>query len=253
MLAEAIQRHKSGLTFAPEAGTQRLRDVINKGVSEDDLMRTVAAAYSRGWKSIKLYFMIGLPTETMEDVEGIAELAHKVKAIGRRCQGHRAQLSVSVTTLIPKPGSPFQWVGQERPESIRPKQAYLGHALRGMRFSWHDPESSLLEAVLSRGDRRLGQVILKAWELGCKFDAWNDHQRPDLWLRAFDSVGLDPAFFAYRERPVEETLPWDHIGSGITRKFLQHEYKLSVEGELTPDCRLSRCSACGMRAIGAAC
>jgi len=253
LIAEGIQRHKTGLTFAPEAGTQRLRDVINKGVTEDDLMRTVETAYSRGWKSIKLYFMIGLPTERMEDVEGIVDLAQKVKAIGRRHQGHRAQVGVSVTTLIPKPGSPFQWVAQEGPESIRLKQEYLSRALKGIRFSWHDPESSLLEAVLSRGDRRLGRVILRAWQMGCKFDAWSDEQKPETWLKAFDEAGLDPAFYAYRERATDETLSWDHIGSGVTKDFLLREYKRCVSGRLTPDCRLDKCSACGMRALGAAC
>lgn len=253
LLAEGIQRHKTGLTFAPEAGTQRLRDVINKGVTEDDLMRTAETAYSRGWGSIKLYFMIGLPTERMEDVEGIADLARKVKAIGRRHQGHRAQVSVSVTTLIPKPASPFQWAALERPESILHKQDYLSRSLKGIRFSWHDPESSLLEAVLSRGDRRLGNAIRRAWQLGCVFDAWSDQQKPQTWRQAFDDVGLDPAFYAYRERSTDETLPWDHIGSGITRKFLLREYKRSTTGRLTPDCRSDKCSACGMRALGAAC
>lgn len=197
--------------------------------------------------------MIGLPTERMEDVEGIADLACKVRAVGRRYGGHRAQVSVSVTTLIPKPGSPFQWVAQEKPESIRPKQNYLRRALKGIRFSWHEPESSLLEAVLTRGDRRLGQAILRAWQLGCKFDAWGDQQKPHLWLRACDAAGLDPAFYAYRERPVEEILPWDHIGSGITKKFLLREYRRCAQGALTPDCRSFKCSACGMRAMGAAC
>ncbi|MCL5961473.1 MAG: TIGR03960 family B12-binding radical SAM protein [Chloroflexi bacterium] len=253
MLAEAIRRHKTGLTFAPEAGSQRLRDVINKGVTEDDLIRTVEAAYSRGWRTIKLYFMIGLPTERMEDVEGIADLARKVRAIGRRYHGHRAQLTVSATTLIPKPGSPFQWVAQERPESVRPKQDYLRQSLRGIRFSWHDPESSLLEAVLTRGDRRLGKVIHEAWQLGCRFDAWSDQQQPGLWLKAFDRAGLDPAFYAYRERPTDETLPWDHIGSGITKEFLLREYRRGVLGHLTPDCRSNTCAACGMRAVGAVC
>ena len=253
LLAEGIQRHKTGLTFAPEAGTQRLRDVINKGVTEDDLMRTVETAYSRGWKSIKLYFMIGLPTEKMEDVEGIVDLARKVKAIGRRHQGHRAQVSVSATTLIPKPASPFQWAALERPESILHKQDYLSRSLKGIRFSWHDPESSLLEAVLSRGDRRLGNVIRRAWQLGCVFDAWSDQQKPETWRRAFDDVGLDPAFYAYRERSTDEILPWDHIGSGITKKFLLREYRRSTTGRLTPDCRSDRCSACGMRGVGAAC
>ncbi|MCL5264970.1 MAG: TIGR03960 family B12-binding radical SAM protein [Chloroflexi bacterium] len=252
-LAESIQRRKTGLTFAPEAGTQRLRDVINKGVTEDDLLKTAEAAYGRGWSQIKLYFMIGLPTETMEDVEGIVDLARKVKSVGRRHQGHRAQVSVSVATLIPKPDSPFQWVGQERPETVRPKQEYLKQMLRGIRFSWHDPESSLLEAALSRGDRRMGKVVLRAWQMGCKFDAWSEHQKPDVWLQAFHDEGLDPAFYAYRQRSLDEVLPWDHIAGGITRKFVAREYERSAQGELTPDCRSGKCSACGLRQLGAGC
>ncbi|MBI2952816.1 MAG: TIGR03960 family B12-binding radical SAM protein [Chloroflexi bacterium] len=252
-LVESIQRRKTGLTFAPEAGTQRMRDVINKGVTEDDMLQTAEAAFSRGWASLKLYFMIGLPTETMEDVEGIADLARKVKAVGRRHRGHRAQVSVSVATLIPKPDSPFQWLGQERPETVSPKQEFLRNALRGIRFSWHEPESSLLEAVLSRGDRRLGKVIHRAWQLGCKFDAWSEHQKHDVWLRAFHDWGLDPAFYAYRERATQEVLPWDHITSGVTKKFLLREYEHRMTGRLTPDCRSGLCGACGLRQLKAGC
>lgn len=252
-LAESIQRRKTGLTFAPEAGTQRLRDVINKGVTEADMIHTAEAAYSRGWTTLKLYFMIGLPTETLEDVEGIVDLARKVRAIGRRYQGHRAQVSVSVATLIPKPDSPFQWLGQERPETVRPKQEYLRNALRGMRFSWHDPESSLLEAVFSRGDRRLAKVIHRAWRLGCKFDAWSEHQKHDAWLQAFHDEGLDPAFYAYRQRSIYEVLPWDHITGGVNKKFLIREYERSLEGKLTPDCRGGTCGACGLRQLKAGC
>ncbi|MBI4321540.1 MAG: TIGR03960 family B12-binding radical SAM protein [Chloroflexi bacterium] len=252
-LADGIQRRKTGLTFAPEAGTQRLRDVINKGVTEEDLLSTVETAYSRGWTSVKLYFLIGLPTETMEDVVGIARLARQVKAIGKRHQGHRAQVSISVNTLIPKPDSAFQWSGQELPESLRPKQEFLKDALRGIRLSWNDPESSLLEAVLSRGDRRLGRAILRAWQLGCRFDAWSDMQRHDLWLQAFEESGIDPAFYAYRQRAVDEVLPWDHLNDSANRKFLLREYRRSLEGKLTPDCRTGRCSACGLQQLAEVC
>jgi radical SAM family uncharacterized protein len=253
ILADSIQRRKTGFTFAPEAGSQRMRDVINKGVTEEDMLQTAEAAYGRGWTAVKLYFMIGLPTETMEDVEGIVELARKVRAIGKRYHGHRAQVSVSVATLIPKPNSPFQWLGQERPETIRPKQEYLKNALRGIRFSWHDPEASLLEAVLSRGDRRLGRAIYRAWQMGCKFDAWSEHQKPAVWMQAFREVEIDPDFYAYRERPLEEVLPWDHITGGITKKFLLREYQSSQEGRLTPDCRSGACSACGLRQLKFGC
>lgn len=246
-LAEAIKRRKTGLTFAPEAGTQRLRDVINKGVTEEDLLRTAEAAYAQGWGSIKLYFMIGLPSETMEDVEGIARLVHEVLAIGRREQGNRAGVSVSLATFIPKPQTPFQWVAQEQPEALQYKQEHLQRRLRRANLSWHDPRASWLEAALSRGDRRLGDVVLRAWQSGAKFDAWTDQLRDDLWRQAFAEEGLNPAFYIYRPRPMDEVFPWDHIDSGVTKPFLLRELQCALSASVTPDCRSGRCVGCGLQ------
>ncbi|MCL4459573.1 MAG: TIGR03960 family B12-binding radical SAM protein [Chloroflexi bacterium] len=252
-LASSIQRRKTGLTFAPEAGTQRLRDVINKGVSEDDLLRTVHVAYSQGWSRLKLYFMIGLPTETMVDVEGLIALIRQVLDCGRRERGGRAQLSVSIATFIPKPQTPFQWVGQEGEETLRAKQEYLWRKLRGVQLSWHDPQSSFMEAALSRGDRRLGRVVYRAWQLGCKFDAWNEQFHFDRWLEAFAAEGLDMAFYAHRQRPLDEVFPWDHIDSGVTKRFLLREYRRALRQEPTPDCRYGPCLGCGLSKKGALC
>ena len=246
-LARAIQRRKTGLTFAPEAGTQRLRDVINKGVTEEDLLQTAQAAYGQGWDSIKLYFMIGLPSETMEDVEGIARLVHEVLAVGRRERGNRARINVSVATFVPKPQTPFQWAPQERPDTVRLKQEHLQRRLRRANLSWHDPRSSWLEAALSRGDRRMGAVVLRAWQLGAKFDAWSDQLRDDLWQQAFAEEGLDPALYAYRSRPLDEVFPWDHLDSGVTKEFLVRELNCAASSSVTPDCRLGRCIGCGLQ------
>jgi radical SAM family uncharacterized protein len=249
-LAEMFQgRRKTGLTFAPEAGSQRLRDVINKNVTEDDLLRTAEAAYSSGWHRIKLYFMVGLPTETLEDVAAIADLVEKVRAIGRRHQGKRTQVSVSLATFVPKPFTPFQWLPLIDETTLEEKQELLRRRLRGpgISFSWHDPRTTLLEAALSRGDRRLGQVIYHAWQLGAKFDAWNELFDEDLWWRAFAEAGLDPNFYARRERSFDEVLPWDHIDVGVRKEFLIEEYQRSLGGEVSPDCR-QHCMNCGILA-----
>lgn len=246
-LAKAFQRRKTGLTFAPEAGTQRLRDVINKGVTEEDLLRAARAAYSQGWSSIKLYFMIGLPTETMEDVEGIARLVHEVMAVGRQERGNRSAVSVSLATFVPKPQTTFQWMAQERPDTLNLKQEHLRRRLRRANLSWHDPRVSWLEATLSRGDRRLGQVIQRAWQQGAKFDAWTDQLRDDLWKQAFADEGLDPDFYAYRQRPADEVFPWDHIDSGVTKQFLLKESDCAAQASTTPDCRSGRCAGCGLQ------
>jgi len=249
-LAESLsQGRRTGLTFAPEAGTQRLRDVINKGVTEDDLLRTVEAAYSRGWHTVKLYFMVGLPTETLADVQGIVDLVRQVREIGRRHQGQRAQVHVSVATFIPKPQSPFQWAAQATAAELQPKHDLLRRGLRGpgTHFSWHDPATSLLEAILSRGDRRLGRAIYSAWQNGARFDAWNEHFKPEAWLAALAAEGLDPAFYAHRPRPLDEVLPWEHIDAGVDKRFLVQEYQRALRGEVTPDCRDGACAACGIR------
>jgi radical SAM family uncharacterized protein len=250
-LAKMLQeRRKTSLTFAPEAGSQRLRDVINKKVTEEDLLDTAEAAYSSGWRRIKLYFMIGLPTETMEDVAAIVDLVKKVRAVGRRHQGRKAQVNVSVATFVPKPQTPFQWMPLLDETSLEERLSLLRKGLRskGVRFSWHEPQSSLLEAVISRGDRRLGRAIHRAWQLGARFDAWNEVFDMRFWEQAFIEVGLDPGFYARRERPLDEVLPWAHIDTGVRVEFLASECESGLEGETTPDCRV-RCLSCGILAM----
>ncbi|MGA9350213.1 MAG: TIGR03960 family B12-binding radical SAM protein [Anaerolineae bacterium] len=247
-LAEMFQgQRKTGLTFAPEAGSQRLRAVINKNVTEEDLLRTAEAAYSSGWRRIKLYFMVGLPTETLEDVAAIVDLVKKARAIGRRHQGKKAQVNVSLGTFVPKAFTPFQWLPLAAEGSLEEKQELLRRGLRmpGISFSWQDPRTTLLEAALSRGDRRLGRVIHRAWQLGAKFDAWDELFDEGLWWRAFTEAGLDPNFYARRERSLDEVLPWDHIDVGVKKEFLVGEYQRSLCAEVSPDCR-QHCLNCGI-------
>jgi radical SAM family uncharacterized protein len=247
-LAKMFQgRRKTGLTFAPEAGSQRLRNVINKNVTEADMLRTAEAAYSSGWQRIKLYFMVGLPTETLEDVAAIVDLVKQVWAIGRRYQGKRAHVNVSLATFVPKPFTPFQWLPLADKESLAEKQELLRRGLRksGISLSWHDPRTTLLEAALSRGDRRLGRVIHRAWKLGARFDAWDERFDERLWQQAFAETGLDPDFYARRERSLDEVLPWDHIDVGVRKEFLVREYQRSLRGETTFDCR-GGCIDCGI-------
>ncbi len=248
-LAQVIQRtRKTGLTFAPEAGSERLRRVINKGITAEDLVRTAEAAYASGWLRIKLYFMLGLPTETLEDVLAIAELIKAVRAIGRRERGPRIQVGVSVNTFVPKPHTPFQWLPLERAEQIRIRQTALRNVLRdrSVQLSWSDESVTWLEAALSRGDRRLGRTILRAWQLGARFDAWAEEFRPALWQQAFGETGLDPAFYAARQRPFSEVLPWNHIRTGVDSHFLWDEYQRGLRGEASVDCRQG-CMDCGVR------
>jgi radical SAM superfamily enzyme YgiQ (UPF0313 family) len=248
-LAEMFQgRRKTGLTFAPEAGSDRLRQVINKVFSHEDIVSTAEAAFNSGWNRIKLYFMIGLPTETMDDVEAIASLVKELRSIGRRARGKRAELSISVSTFIPKPHTPFQWSALEHPPSLEEKLSLLRRLVRGrgLKLSWNDPETGKLEAALSRGDRRLGPVILDAWRRGARFDAWSEVFDVQRWWDAFSAQGLDPAFYAFRDRPLDETFPWDHIRSGVSKEFLSAEYERSVQGETTVDCREGPCRSCGI-------
>jgi len=242
-------RSKTGLTFAPEAGSERLRQVINKYTPEDRLMETAATAFERGWTGLKLYFMVGLPTETSDDIEGIIQLVEKVRSSGRKVSGKRSQVRVSVSTFVPKPHTPFQWVAQENEQQLSTKQELLKRGLnrKGLKLSWSDPKLSLLEAALSRGDRRLGKVIYRAWELGCTFDAWNEHFNYKNWLCAFEEAGLEPDFYAQRERSLDELLPWAHIDSGVTADFLKREYQCALDGKTTADCRFDACSACGLQ------
>lgn len=249
-LAEMVQTtRKTGLTFAPEAGSQRLRDAINKKVSEEDLLRTAEAAFSTGWNRIKLYFMVGQPTETDEDVEAIVDLVKKVVAVGRRHRGGRAQVSVSVATFVPKPHTPFQWEPLVDDETLRRRLEILRRGLRvkGVEFSWHDPGTTLLEAALSRGDRRVADVIYRAWQLGARFDAWGDAYRPEAWEQAWRECGLSPEFYGRRPRDREEALPWDHIDIGVRKEFLWREAERCRAAMPTPDCR-EGCVGCGVNA-----
>ncbi|MEQ8170806.1 MAG: TIGR03960 family B12-binding radical SAM protein, partial [Candidatus Eremiobacterota bacterium] len=224
-LAEEVQKvRKTGFTFAPEAGSERLRKVINKQVTEEDLLKTVEATLSAGWDKLKLYFMIGLPTETEEDLEEIVKLIKKVFTIGK--QYKLSRISVAFSSFVPKPHTPFQWEGQDSMEQLKEKQNFLfknlktGKEQKKIFINFHKREQSFIEAVFARGDRRLGEVLLKAWELGCRFDNWSDYFRFDLWQEAFNSANISPSFYANRARKEEEILPWDHISSGIDKAFL---------------------------------
>jgi len=242
-------RSRTGLTFAPEAGSERLRRAINKNLTEDNLLETAATAFERGWTSLKLYFMVGLPTETPEDVESIVHLVEKVRSTGKRASGKKPMIRVSVSTFVPKPHTPFQWTAQENEKGLNVKHEILKQGLyhKGTRLSWQDPEISLLEATLSRGDRQMGRVIYRAWELGCKFDAWSEHFNYENWLRAFADAGLEPGFYAHRERSLDEVLPWSHIDTGITDAFLKQEFQRARQAQETPDCRQNPCNVCGLQ------
>jgi len=241
---------KSGLTFAPEAGTQRLRDVINKGVTEEDLLDSVRGAFEAGWNSVKLYFMIGLPTETYEDLEGIADLAHKVVDVYREVKGKSKGLRVhvSTSTFVPKPFTPFQWEAQIPLREIEERQKFLKKRLKNphIAYNWHDGRLSFLEAVFARGDRKLNMVLKKAREKGCRFDGWSEIFDFEKWMEAFDEVGVDPGFYANRQRPEGEIFPWEVIDPGIERRFLLQELKKAKMAQPTPDCRFGRCHGCGI-------
>ncbi len=247
-LMDALQgNRRSGFTFAPEAATEKMRDIINKSVPNDRLLATVREVYSRGWVTIKLYFMIGHPSETLDDVQAIIDLARAVLAEGRRIHGRKAKVNVGVSTFVPKPHTPFQWVSIDTVEQIKAKQALLRRGLRGpgLHLRWNRPEETLLEAFLSRGDRRLGAVIQRAWELGTKFDAWQEHHRHEAWVQAFEELDLDMSFYTHRARPVDEVFPWDHIDVAVRKKFLIEDYKMSQAGKTRIDCR-DQCYACGI-------
>ncbi len=249
-LMNSMPSHKkSGLTFAPEAGSERLRRTINKNTSEEEILKTVAAAFDQGYINLKLYFMLGLPAETMDDIEAINQLVDKIQSLGRKAEGKKPQIRVSLSTLVPKPHTPFQWVAQEREQQLSAKHELLKQGLhrKGIRLSWQEPKLSLLEAVLSRGDRRLGKVIYTAWKLGCTFDAWSEHFNYENWRHAFDEAGLEPDFYAHRERSLDELLPWAHIDAGVTTAFLKREYQRALDGKETADCRYKTCNACGLQ------
>jgi len=236
-----------GFTLAPEAGTERLRNIINKPLTDEELMETVRAVFRHGWKSLKLYFMIGHPGETLEDVEGIVTLSRAILQEERRAAGGRARLHVGVSTFIPKPHTPFQWAPFEDPAVIQQKLAILHDGLRGakIKMTWNDPKASLLEAWLSRGDRRMAEVIFNAWRNGARFDAWSEHFNLDFWQKAFADASLDPDFYSKRERELDEILPWDHINTGVRKTVLLKDYEWSKAGKVRPDCRQT-CYGCGI-------
>ncbi len=242
LLSEIKRVRKTGFTLAPEAGTQRLRDVIQKEYREDELVEAASLIFGLGWRSLKLYFMLGLPSETEEDLHGIVALTRRVSATG----GHRHPVTASVSTFVPKPHTPFQWAPQVTVAETEARQTLLRRRLGRHRlgFKWHDARLSYLEGVFSRGDRRLADVILSAYRLGCRFDGWSDQCRWDLWQRAFDDVGLDPDWY-HRRRTLDEVLPWDHLDSGVTKSFLQRELAAAFARTLTPDCSIERCTYCG--------
>jgi radical SAM family uncharacterized protein len=248
LVASLPTRGRTGLTFAPEAGSERLRRAINKVVSEESLLETAATAFERGWTGLKLYFMVGLPTETLEDVESIVTLVDKVRAEGRKASGRKPMIRISVNAFVPKPHTPFQWSAQADEASLNARHAILQNGLRkkGTRLSWEDPRTSRLEAALARGDRRLGKVIHHAWKLGCKFDAWSEYFNWDKWVQAFHEAGLEPDFYASRERSLDEILPWAHINTGISEEFLKRELERAGDGLDTPDCRNNACNICGL-------
>lgn len=246
-LADSLQGgRRTGLTFAPEAATPALRQAINKPIPEEDLLEVARLVYRRGWPVVKLYFMIGLPGETVDDVEAIPHLVQRVLALGREEMGGRARVHVGVSTFVPKPHTPFQWAPLAAEDAIREKQGILRRMLRKgpVRLTWNDPHVTWLEAVLSRGDRRLGSVIMEAWRTGARFDGWQEQFQVQRWRAAFARVGLDPEFYL-RSRPLAEVLPWDHIDAGLSKRFLWREYQRSQAGEVTPDCRTG-CVGCGV-------
>lgn len=250
---------KSGLTFAPEAGTQRLRDVINKNITEDAVINTAKTAFSGGNTSVKLYFMLGLPTETLEDVSGIGNLAQKVVdtfySMPNKPKGKGVTVSVSCAAFVPKPFTPFQWEPQDDMETIKAKQKHLVENARSrkIRLSWSDPETSFLEAVLARGDRRVCPVIYEAFKMGCKFDSWGEYFHFDVWMSAFEKCSVDPKFFANRRREYTEVLPWSHIDIGIPEGYFMNESIKAKNAVTTQNCR-EKCNGCGAnKLLGRAC
>lgn len=249
-LAKKLQEvRKSGLTFAPEAGTQRLRDVINKGVTKDDLLKAVGSAFEAGWVSVKLYFMIGLPTETDEDIQGIADLAYSVLDHYRSIKGRGgAKVTVSVSNFVPKPHTPFQWCGQVSEAELYRRAQLLKSYIqnKSISYQYHDTRVSHIEGIFAKGDRRLSKVLALAYSKGAQFDGWSDKFSYQLWLDAFSECGLSREFYANREIDKQAVLPWDHIQPGVNKQFLLREYERALQGELTGDCRRSTCEGCGV-------
>ena len=240
-------RPSGGFTLAPEAASERMRQIINKPISHEQILDTARAVFQHGWTSLKLYFMIGHPSETIEDVQAIVDLCFEILKEGKKYAGGRAKVHVGVSTFIPKAHTPFQWVPCDTVDQMRAKLDLLKSGLRhpGLKLTWNAPEETLLEAWLARGDRRLSEVIYRAWQKGAKFDAWQDRFQFSLWLDAFAEAGLDPAFYSHRLRDLAEVLPWDHISSGVRKSFLAKDYEWSQADRTRPDCR-EQCYACGI-------
>lgn len=251
---------KSSLTFAPEAGTQRLRDVINKGLTKEVILNGAIEAFKGGWTRVKLYFMLGLPTETDADIRGIAELANEIAAaffetVPKEQRREKIQIVVSTSFFIPKPFTPFQWA------SMYPKETYIEKAYatrkaiseqlnqRSIKYNWHEADVSVIEGVLARGDRRIADVIRSAYRRGCFFDAWSEYYHHDRWLAAFEECGLSTDFYTMRERASDELFPWDFIDCGVTKQFLRQEWERAMAEEITPNCKQT-CSACGAARYG---
>ncbi|MCT4632180.1 MAG: TIGR03960 family B12-binding radical SAM protein [Firmicutes bacterium] len=251
ILQEIQKIRKTGLTFAPEAGTQRMRDVINKGVTEDNLFDTLTEVFNLGWSKVKLYFMIGLPYETDEDIEGIAKLGQQALGIYRNTpkenRGRGGSITLSASCFVPKPFTPFQWFAQNPVDEFSRKAYFLKDAINSkhIKYQYHDSKTSYLEGVFARGDRRLSEVLIKAFELGCKFDGWGEYFDFDAWMKAFEELGVDPDFYNLRERDYEEILPWDFIDVGVTKKFLIRENEKAKNGETTGNC-MDTCGGCGV-------
>lgn len=247
-LMEALKENKrGGFTFAPEAATEHMRRIINKFVPDRQVLDAAHAVYKRGWRTIKLYFMIGHPSETIADVQAIVDLSKAVLTEGRKLHGLRASVNVSVSTFIPKPHTPFQWVTMDAFDQIEAKLNLLKREIRGkgLQLRWNRVEETLLEGLLSRGDRRLGPVISRAWELGSKFDAWQEHYQHAAWMQALEENDIDPFFYTHRLRPTDEVFAWDHISTGVRKKYLLQDYLMSQRGKIREDCR-QQCYACGI-------
>ncbi|WP_455716460.1 TIGR03960 family B12-binding radical SAM protein [Anaerosporobacter sp.] len=250
---------KSSLTFAPEAGSQRLRDVINKGLTEEVILKGAMDAFISGWNRVKLYFMLGLPTETYEDIEGIATLSDKIAreyyTIPKEERNGRVSIVSSTSFFVPKPFTPFQWVRMNTSEEFLEKQRFLNGKMReqlnakSIKYNWHEAELTMLEGVLARGDRRVSKIVYDAYKAGCIYDSWSEHFKYDLWMKAFEDNNMDPLFYTSRERDYEEILPWDFIDVGVTKKFLIREYERAVSEKITPNCRQA-CSGCGAMSFG---
>ncbi len=253
LMQRLAKGRKTGLTFAPEAGTQRLRDVINKNVTEEDILQSCRTAFAGGYSAVKLYFMLGLPTETDEDVLGIADLAARVMHVWRESSSNKnrgVRITVSTSWFVPKPHTAFQWEPQISKEEYERRVKLLREAIKTktVTYNWHDSDTSFLEAVLARGDRRMGKVVETAWRKGAKLDAWEEYFSLDRWLEAFEECGLDPHFYANRVRSTDEVLPWSMISSGVTENYLKRELQRAKEAQTTPDCR-SHCNACGANVL----